>query len=169
MTKSLFVALVYTALPPLKKARDHAWKHLRAAWQEVKENCTWRLLLDALITLLVSSFIVVMSISMGVASIYGQPITGLLTDYFQLVTIITYLFLLGLYLMWQLRGCIVWMMEPFATLLAPIVLYWFFAGEMEYYSALLILTLVAVWRAKTLTRRTVLLVRIPPTTQREGS
>lgn len=166
MTKSLFVALVYTALPTLKKARDHAWKHLHATWQEVRVNCTWRLLLDALITVLVSSFIMLASISIGVASISGRPVTALLVDKFQLVTLVTYQLLLGLYLTWKLHRCIVWMAEPIVTLLAPIVLYWFFAGEVEYYALFLLLTLVAVWRAKSLARRTILLVMIPSTREK---
>lgn len=162
MTKSLFAALVYAALPTLKKARDQGQKQLHAASQEIRANCTWRFLLDGMITLAVSATILVVSTGIGIASISNErPITTLLVDKFQLTTLVAYMFLLGLYLTWKLKDCVVWMAEPFVTLLSPIMLYWYLAGEPMYYLALTVLTIVAVWRAKTASQRTMLLVAIP--------
>lgn len=105
-----------------------------------------RLLFDIVITIALATLLVAISIGNGILAIENRPLGPLVVQKFQWTTIMTYQFLIGIFMAWILWQHETPIGEPMTYVLAPIVLYCFFKGGVLYYAALLALAHLTLWR-----------------------
>ena len=125
----------------------------------VHNQVTKKIGLRLIISVLIAALINGVSIWVGVKALAGHRMTRLLlvedfqmllAEKFQLVTIVTYVLLSGMFMAWALQVKKVLLGEPMTYVATPAVLYYFFAGSVLYYVLLFVLACIMIWRTLSL-------------------
>ncbi len=107
---------------------------------------TKKIWLRVIVSLSVAFLIVGLSIYIGLGTLGRHPMSRLLVEKYQLVTIVTYILVSSTLMAWVLRNEKVSLGEPMTYVGTPVVLYYFFAGRASYYALLFLLAVIMVWR-----------------------